>query len=125
MQEPFCVGDNPTNTLLIRMFDEIIDNAPAVNVEFELKTENGVTYPKALDQMTFSHELSVEEQQNIITAYMLGTNTNIRPHGEWIFDSNFTEFGNPYGTYKCSCCGGHSSDKYSFCKDCGADMRGE
>jgi hypothetical protein len=45
--------------------------------------------------------------------------------GEWVFDSNFTEFGNPYGTYRCSCCDGHSSDKYSFCKDCGADMRGE
>ena len=44
--------------------------------------------------------------------------------GEWIFDSEFTEFGNPYGTYRCSVCGGHSSDKYSFCKDCGADMRG-
>lgn len=42
---------------------------------------------------------------------------------EWIFDSNFTEFGNPYGTYKCSACGGHSSDKYSFCPNCGADMR--
>lgn len=48
-----------------------------------------------------------------------------QPHGEWVFDSNFTAFGNPYGTYKCSVCGGHSSNKYSFCKDCGADMRKE
>ena len=46
-----------------------------------------------------------------------------RPQGEWIFDREFTEFGNPYGTYRCSICGGHSSSKYSFCKDCGADMR--
>lgn len=46
-----------------------------------------------------------------------------RPQGEWVFDSNFTDFGNPYGTYKCSECGSHSSDKYSFCKDCGADMQ--
>lgn len=45
-----------------------------------------------------------------------------RPHGEWVFDSSFTEFGNPYGTYKCSVCGTHSSNKYSFCKDCGAEM---
>lgn len=28
-------GNNPTNTLIIRMFDEIIDNAPAVKEEFE------------------------------------------------------------------------------------------
>lgn len=47
-----------------------------------------------------------------------------RPRGAWVFDSEFTEFGNPYGTYRCSICGCHSSNKYSFCKDCGADMRG-
>ena len=46
-----------------------------------------------------------------------------RPQGEWIFDRKFTEFGNPYGTYRCSVCGGHSSNKYSFCKDCGARMK--
>lgn len=44
---------------------------------------------------------------------------------EWVFDSKFTEFGNPYGTYKCSSCGGHSSNKYFFCMWCGADMRKE
>lgn len=47
-----------------------------------------------------------------------------RPQGKWVFDSEFTEFGNPYGTYRCSICGCHSSNTYSFCKDCGADMRG-
>lgn len=46
----------------------------------------------------------------------------VERHGEWVFDSSFTEFGNPYGTYKCSACGGHSANKYSFCKDCGASM---
>lgn len=45
-----------------------------------------------------------------------------RPHGKWVFDSEFPTFGNPYGTHKCSCCGGHSSSKYLFCKDCGAYM---
>ena len=48
-----------------------------------------------------------------------------RPQGEWEFDSEYTEFGNPYGTYKCSCCGGHSSDKYPYCFWCGAEMRKE
>lgn len=48
-----------------------------------------------------------------------------RPHGEWIWDSDFFAFGNPYGTYRCSCCGGHSSDKYPYCFWCGADMRGK
>jgi len=48
-----------------------------------------------------------------------------RPKGEWIFDTEFTEFGNPYGCYRCDKCGGHSSDKYPFCFWCGADMRKE
>lgn len=52
-------------------------------------------------------------------------NNDIRPHGKWEFDSEHTEFGNPYGTYKCSRCGGHSSDKYPYCFWCGADMRGK
>lgn len=47
-----------------------------------------------------------------------------RPKAEWIFDSEFTMFGNPYGTYKCSICGCYSPNKYYFCKDCGADMKG-
>ena len=42
--------------------------------------------------------------------------------GHWEFDSKFTEFGNPYGTYKCSECGRHSSSEYPFCFWCGADM---
>ena len=45
------------------------------------------------------------------------------PKGEWEFDREHTEFGNPYGTYKCSCCGGHSFDKYPYCFWCGAEMR--
>lgn len=47
------------------------------------------------------------------------------PLGKWVFDSEFTELGNPYGTYKCDKCGGHSSNKYPFCFWCGADMREE
>lgn len=65
-------------------------------------------------------------QANIINAIKQGTPYNAeRPQGKWIFDKEFTEFGNPYGTYRCSVCGCHSSNKYSFCKDCGADMRGK
>jgi hypothetical protein len=45
------------------------------------------------------------------------------PAGKWIFDAKHTEFGNPYGTYKCNQCGGHSSDIHPFCFWCGADMR--
>lgn len=47
-----------------------------------------------------------------------------RPRGAWVFDSEFTMFGNPYGAYKCSICGCYSPNKYYFCKDCGADMKG-
>lgn len=47
-----------------------------------------------------------------------------KPQAEWEYDSEFTEFGNPYGTYKCSCCGGHSSNKYPYCFWCGTKMKG-
>lgn len=82
----------------------LIDNAPTVEdhsrelVQKSLKLGRNVGY--------FEGKIETKRQQ-----------------GEWIFDREFTEFGNPYGTYKCSVCGGHSSNKYSFCKDCGASMK--
>lgn len=47
----------------------------------------------------------------------------VKQEGEWIFDSEYTEFGNPYGIYRCNKCGGHSSNKYPFCFWCGAEMK--
>ena len=83
---------------------EKIDNAPRYEQEVYL------------DETSFNH---------YIEGYREARKVFERQKGEWIFDTEVTEFGNPYGTYRCSICGGHSSDKYSFCKDCGADMRGE
>lgn len=65
-----------------------------------------------------------DEQRHEAIKTAIKTLENETPKGEWIFDSDFTVFGNPYGTFKCSCCGGHSSNRYSFCKDCGASMGG-
>lgn len=41
-----------------------------------------------------------------------------KPHGKWIRAN---------GTYYCSCCKhyAYESQKFDFCQDCGADMRGE
>lgn len=43
---------------------------------------------------------------------------NERPQGEWVGAN---------GIYYCSCCKhyAYESQKFDFCQDCGADMRGE
>lgn len=109
--------DIPTNVV-----EDTIDNAKTVDVKFELKIENGITYPKALEHMTFTHTLSIEERQNIIEAYMLGANSNIRPKGEWI-KWNFKTFG-AMGDweYKCSNCEKVYGGEHNYCPNCGADM---
>jgi hypothetical protein len=86
------VIDEPT--YILRDVFCYIDNAPTVE-PFELVTKNGITYPKALDNMTFSHTLSTEERQNIIQAYMLGLYE--RPRGKWVELRSYD--------YKCSLCG--------------------
>lgn len=63
---------------------DIIDNAPAVTSKVEFVTKNGITFPKALETMTFSHLLTTEERQNIERAYMLGVYSNERPTDEWV-----------------------------------------
>lgn len=44
-------------------------------------------------------------------------------HGWWIWD-NSPEFGNPYGSYKCSECEERQSFKENYCPNCGAKMDG-
>ena len=53
-------------------------------------------------------------------------NTDIQPvkHGRWIWD-NSPEFGNPYGSYKCSECNERQSFKENYCPNCGAKMDGD
>lgn len=58
-----------------------------------------------------------------IDGVLQGEKLYARPQGKWIFDSEYTKIGNPYGTYKCSLCGGHSSNKYPYCFWCGAEMK--
>lgn len=63
---------------------DIIDNAPAVTSKVEFVTKNGITFPKALETMTYSHELTTEERQNIEKAYMLGVYSTERSQDEWV-----------------------------------------
>lgn len=107
---------------------------------------NDLISRSALAQEVFSHTYSVPilETENMALCEVLqmihnaptvelqmGRMTNgviipiERPQGKWLFDSKFIEFGNPYGTYKCNKCGGHSTNKYPFCFWCGADMKEE
>ena len=99
-REVLC-GNNPTNSLLIRMFDEIIDNAPTVDI-------------------------SGNEYFPYRTAYFNGVadgRATARPQGEWIKADNL------YDTVVCNKCGGirrdNRIDHIAFCNKCGADMRGD
>ena len=107
---------------------DLIDSAPAVTSKVEFVTKNGITFPKALEMMTYSHELTTEERQNIEKAYMLGVYTNTRPHGKWN-DKKVAFY------LECSNCGALVSgyqpniflenEKLNYCPNCGADMRQE
>ena len=100
-----------------------IDNAPTFTPKVEFVTKNGITFPKALETMTFSHELTTEERQNIERAYMLGVYSNERPQGEWIKKVDDVGF----ISHICSNCGSEievedpCDDK--FCYSCGAEMK--
>ena len=120
LKKRIMLAPNKNEETWDELYDSIIfeiDNAPTVETKFELKTENGITYPNALDNMTFSHSLSVEERQNIIQAYMLGANANERPHGKWIIQDIV------HCLQYCSECRTYSEFKWNFCPNCGADMR--
>lgn len=41
----------------------------------------------------------------------------------WELDAEHPQFGNPFGTYKCSHCKKHSVDPYPFCYHCGSKMK--
>ena len=117
LKEDFdCVGFNDYDDY--KRVLRIIDNAPTVEPEKILVAN--VTFDK--DELA---RLIDERVIEPIKNGELVLQTDERPQGEWEFDREHTEFGNPYGTYKCSCCGGHSSDKYPYCFWCGAEMRKE
>ena len=118
------------NNAINAVIDEI-DNAPVVTSKVEFVTKNGITFPKALEMMTYSHELTTEERQNIEKAYMLGVYSNARPQGgKWItihFEPN--EFNAPEKSkldfVQCPFCESIHQGRHNFCSRCGADMRGD
>ena len=82
-------------------FEDLIDNAPAVEPEKAKESEIIKTYTKGFDT-------GVE------------TVKNERPQGEWLFDkeNSFT-----IDMFKCSICGYFGDTHFKFCPNCGADMR--
>lgn len=42
-------------------------------------------------------------------------------HGHWEY-VDAPVFGNPYGSYKCDCCGNSMAHKTNYCPNCGAKM---
>lgn len=65
----------------------------------------------------FEQSFTEEERDILIRAIGNGTPYEERPHGHWISAN---------GTYYCSCCKHYAYErqKFDFCQDCGADMRG-
>ena len=61
------------------------------------------------------HEYTVKELDEAFTLAIKALEE--RPRGEWLRAN---------GTYYCSCCKhyAYESQKFDFCQDCGADMRG-
>lgn len=105
---------------------EVIDDAPTVDILYLCDTR--ITDCKRTYCQTdcfLTHDIKhAKNFKHIKGANCFVENEDTRQHGKWEFDSKHTKFGNPYGTYKCSCCGGHSSDKYPYCFWCGAQMNG-
>ena len=103
---------------------DVIKNAPTFTPKVEFVTKNGITFPKALETMTYSHELTTEERQNIERAYMLGVYSNARPHGKWEEDwQEDLDFMSRKG-WKCPFCKWRTTyGTPNFCMNCGADMR--
>lgn len=70
---------------------------------------------KAITKATYNFEqipIRVDKVQEIID----NAPTVERPQGEWIKLRDYD--------FKCSLCGFSIMDKYNFCPECGADMRG-
>lgn len=74
-QEPVAQGTSYVDTVLkvlaIDQAIQIIRSKP----QPELKTVDGIRYPADLDQMTFTHQLSVDERHDITQAYLIGFNS--------------------------------------------------
>ena len=117
-----------SGTVAHRIIDDIGDKIwllPAVEPErptgqMKWKTKNGINYPEGLEEMSFTHELSVEERNNLIEAYTLGYYEGVgeRPKGHWVVDERMV-------FPKCSCCKVQGYNSFDFCPMCGADMREE
>lgn len=99
-------GDNPTNSLIIRMFDEIIDNAPSAS--FVISPDY------------------VTELQNLNKELIRQLEEAERPQGEWKETGYETgALGITYRQTQCSNCGWEHALPmwWNFCPNCGAKMQ--
>lgn len=120
-REVLC-GNNPTNSLLIRMFDEIIDNAPPAepekvliaNVTFDEDKLKEIVQTEVIDKIK-SGELVLKDERP--KGYWIGQNKDCRGYCD---------------SFKCSECGAliypncvQTECDYPSCPFCLSDMRGE
>lgn len=94
--QEFCIEHRIDYSISMQMLGMIIDNAPTVEQE---------VYMTAKDYNLF------------LEGYKQGNKDFARPQGKWISAN---------GTYYCSRCKHYAYErqKFDFCQDCGADMRG-
>ena len=90
---------------LVQQLEE--ENGVKVTYDY-LETDIGETIVECLEDLSSSMDIAVQPVK----------------HGRWIWD-NSPEFGNPYGSYKCSECKERQSFKENYCPNCGAKMDGD
>lgn len=106
------MADRKANLLVTMVFDENLDMRKQINTELELKNE----ITKDLQHLMTGREIKhfVIADDEVINKKL----TQERKVGKWI-DKEKIMF--PI----CSKCGLTSVEKYSFCPNCGAKMKGE
>ena len=73
-----------------------------------------------LDAAAAIEELETEIRESMQKCAECG-DANMPKRGEWIWQ-DAPLFGNPYGSYKCKCCGCSMPHKTNYCPNCGAKM---
>lgn len=89
-----------------------------------------MTFPETLDEFLEQYQFRDTEQiytngSELIPVFRVRQWFD-HLHGAWQYDETPTPaVNNPYGSYRCSACGGNVPHKTAYCPFCGADLRGD